>query len=635
MVLSMRPVAPFLYSFINICMAFGFFAVIALLPLPGWLGAAVRYGFGFWLLGFGVILFFAYKTGRSWLVAIPLLFICALSLSGLWTNASNEMQVLGGFLYFSDAAQYYADAVRLLEGLPFSAFSARHPLPTLFFGFLLWLMNGELQWALIILAVIGALSILIAANSLARAEGYLAASVLAVTLFLFYRRFTGLPNSEQLGLAFGCLSLAFMLHAAVKGNPKAGLVGLFLLGLGIAARPGAFLILFTTLLWLTNWVPIFHGKYLVNLCVGLVVLSMGVSLTFLCNFLLAESGTTAFSNYSYSLYGITRGGLGWELFSFEHPETLSLPSSQAEMIAFRESILVIKANPMLGLHGWLDSFLEYFAIGTNSIYGFVAGGETASFGNPESRSLRWVYLIIRLLFYLFSIVGIMTLWRGRANSVHSLLLWTALGAFIGLAFIPARDAGMMRIHAVSLPYLLCLPAKGLTSVFRGEAKLAPGFTDQRLRELLALVLVLSILVGLVLPFGHSSLPTGSKAMTNCDVDEVSMDIKINRGDHFHVLDDEWTGDAPFPNLRYSMFQERIRQFHQSAQVNDLIQIQPDKIFMIAVDIQTGQSAWLILPTTTEQLAGSTLRVCGEWNSGLLANGLGFLEAGSIYPFTSQ
>jgi hypothetical protein len=201
-------------------------------------------------------------------------------------------------------------------------------------GFWLWLVNGDLQWALLILAIIGALCIFVAASSLARIAGYLAASLLATALFLFYRRFIGLPNSEQLGLGLGCLALAFMLIAAVTENAKEGLVGLFLLGLGIAARPGTFLIPIAALLWFAAKLPMLGRKRLVNLGLGLVAVSMGIILTFLCNFLLAEKGSAAFSNYSYSLYGIARGGLGWEQFSIEHPGNLSMPPSQAEAIAF-------------------------------------------------------------------------------------------------------------------------------------------------------------------------------------------------------------------------------------------------------------------------------------------------------------
>jgi hypothetical protein len=57
--------------------------------------------------------------------------------------------------------------------------------------------------------------------------------------------------------------------------------------------------------------------------------------------------------------------------------------------------------------------------------------------------------------------------------------------------------------------------------------------------------------------------------------------------------------------------------------------------MIAIDLRTGQMAWLILPTIAEQLSGSTVEVCGKWKPGLLAKGLGFLEVERFYLLPSQ
>jgi hypothetical protein len=94
--------------------------------MPGWIGVSVRYGF---------------DSGPGWLG----LLLSGLSIRQYWVlhllwivvrwfvwlgKCVNELQVLSGFLFFSDAAQYYTDAVRLLEGFRFR-FQCRHPMSTL------------------------------------------------------------------------------------------------------------------------------------------------------------------------------------------------------------------------------------------------------------------------------------------------------------------------------------------------------------------------------------------------------------------------------------------------------------------------------------------------------------------------
>jgi hypothetical protein len=78
--------------------------------------------------------------------------------------------------------------------------------------------------------------------------------------------------------------------------------------------------------------------------------------------------------------------------------------------------------------------------------------------------------------------------------------------------------------------------------------------DHGCREYLAWALVLSILGMPAVLSGHSSIE--SNMMSDCNADEVSMVVRINHGDHLHVLEDEWMGNPPLSYLRYSAFGER-------------------------------------------------------------------------------
>jgi hypothetical protein len=627
----MRSVRLYLILAGSMCMAFALFAAIAWLPLPRWVGTTVRYGFGFWILGLGISLFLAYRSSRSWPAAVVLLFFGAVSVSGLWRNASNELQVLSGFLFFSDAAQYQADAMRLLAGFPISTFSARHPLSTLFLGTLLWLVDGNLQLALLFLAFGVSLCIYVAGDALARAAGPLAAAVLATGLFLYCRRFTGIPNTEQLGLAFGCLSLAFLFRAAER-HASSGLLGLFLLGLAVVTRPGTFLILLVCLIWVTRKSPLIPEKPFVSLCAGALAVSTGLVLTLLCNSLLADRRSIPFSNYSYSLYGIAAGNRGWEQFTYDHPNTPALPAGQAEAIAFQDAFLAFRANPLHGLQSWVQSFLEYFTAGAFSLYGFISGGEVASLGLPEPVALQPVYILIRLLLYVFTFLGLWKLWQKRSQPVFSLLFCAGVAVLLGLAFIPARDAGMMRVHAASLPYLLCLPSVGLALLLRLQERNVTmrGGGSYPLPVFVAGCLLLVLTAGFPL---FVSLPPNidlSQDDSACAPYETLVTVNVKQGSYLKVTD---TSDSA--HVSYSDFLNRVRGFYRADLLAGLAYIPPEALLMNYVDLRTSQLGWLILPLAGNVLPDGTVDVCGEWQPGLLAKGLGFLQADRVYLISSK
>jgi hypothetical protein len=628
-----RSLKPYLLLAGGTCMALALFAAMTLLPIPPWMGATLRYGFGFWVLGLCMLLFLAYRSPKIWPAAVLLLLLFALSLSGLWRNASNELQVLSGFLFFSDAAQYQADAMRLLAGFPISAFSARHPLSTLFLGTLLWLGDGNLQLALLFLGFIMSLCIYVAADALARVAGPLAAAVLATSLFLFCRRFTGIPNTEQLGLAFGCLSLVFLFRAA-EGHARSGLLGLVLLGLALVTRPGTFMILLVCLIWVTRRSPLFPEKPFVGLCARALAISLGLTLTLLCNSLLAEKGSIPFSNYSYSLYGIAAGNRGWEQFLSDYPDARVLPAGRLETFAFREAFLAFEANPLSGLQSWAQSFLEYFTIGARSLFGFISGGESSSLGLPEPAALQPVYFLIRLLLYAGTILGMWTLWQKRHQPVFSLLFWAGVAILLGLIFIPARDAGMMRVHAASLPYLLCLPSLSFASLFQKRYVTMAGGNPHQLPGILAgcLLLVLTASLPLFVLFPQNM--DLSDDTPTCALHETLVTVGVKQGSYLKVTDTAASA-YDFASVSYSDFLNRVHGFYRADLLAGLAHIPPEALLMTYVDLRTGQSGWLIIPRAGDVFPTGTVNVCGKWHSGLLAKGLGFLQADQVNLISSK
>jgi len=130
-------------------------------------------------------------------------------------------------------------------------------------------------------------------------------------LFLFYRRFIGTTLTENLGLSLGAVGLAVLWRGSRERQHARVLIGIFLLSLALNARAGAFFVLPLLVLW-GMW--LFRGRSRLSLRflvegIGVVLLAFAINLLLLK--VLAPEGSTAFSNFSYTFYGLVVGGKGW------------------------------------------------------------------------------------------------------------------------------------------------------------------------------------------------------------------------------------------------------------------------------------------------------------------------------------
>lgn len=104
------------------------FSLVCILPPLTQIGLWARYNLVITSLSAGRLLYAAFRIRPWW--GKPLKFslvmgLFALPLNGLWHSGASEPFIIAGLLPFSDAAGYYSDALRVVEGYGFSAFSAR------------------------------------------------------------------------------------------------------------------------------------------------------------------------------------------------------------------------------------------------------------------------------------------------------------------------------------------------------------------------------------------------------------------------------------------------------------------------------------------------------------------------------
>lgn len=610
------------------------YGLILWMPAPRSIGATVRHSFNIWLLIGGVILYLSFKWDRSangWLSLTSVAVLFGLGLSGLWSNAFSELQVAAGMLYFSDSSQYYFDAQRLLNGIPFSSFSARHPLPTLFTTLILLATGKNLQLTLAIMVFICSLCTALAGHKLKRIFGPLASAVFILSLFLFYRRFAGMLDSENLGLALGCLSFS-CLFSISDSRKTTSLVGMILLSLALAARPGAFLILPAALLWYIFYYSGSPHPKLTRTFLGLFALSSGFILSLLTNSLLAEPDSRMYSNLAYTLYGVSQGGKSWERFFQDYPEYSKQPAVIAEQEAYRQAVQAISKNPFTALQGLVRSILGYFSLGDQSLYGFLCGGEITAYNAPANTTSQQLYRIVRLTALLISAAGIWRIWKRRNHPALSLTLAVLMGWLLSLPILPPKDAGMMRIFAASIPYLLLLPICGL-DWFSHRINVRTGSDPVSLAEppvpaiheyaLSLLLLLLTFSTPFLIKIHWSTLEPVSYRST-CSGDQMSYLIELNPGSFITLIGDDSQETIRFPKVAYADYLESVSKFHRKEIGASLASLPPAILLMNAIHHPDGFSFWAVLPESTRSLVNHRIEICGRWHPGFERAGHGFL-----------
>ncbi len=250
----------------------------------------VRYGFTLFapiaLLLFYFIFSIKGFAGRL-LSFIAILSLFALGLSGLWASGQTEPQVIGGLLPNVDAAEYYYDALRLLNGSNFFDYSSRRPVFPSYLATLLWISGKNLQVTIGLMVLMAALCTWLAMTSLRKHFNPLVSAAFLILVYFYYRRYGGLVMSENLGFSLGLLSFALLISGSLEGKIKQILFSLFLLSYALNVRAGAFFILPLLIIGL---IQLFEIKaFWKTICVAIAVIAAG----FLINlFLFKTIGST-------------------------------------------------------------------------------------------------------------------------------------------------------------------------------------------------------------------------------------------------------------------------------------------------------------------------------------------------------
>lgn len=540
------------------------------------------------------------------LAAVAVLF--AMPLNGAWTTGISPGTFIGGLLPASDAGGYTHDARRLLAGLPMSSFSSRRPLFSGLLATLLWLSGGSLQAALALLVLGAACSAWVLGRAIGQSQGPLAAVATVALLLAYYRRFAPTLQTEQLGLPLGALAFAWLWRAAHLGCIRRASAGVGVLALALNARAGAFFVLPALVAWVASVAA--PGWRARARAAGLAALAVG--LAFAANFSVmrfAGSSNLPFGNYSLTLYGLAAGGAGWRQAELDHPELAAVGDEERNRRALALALERIRQRPGDLIRGCTRAVVELASLGRTGLACFLPGGRGG--------------LVVRVVFLLAVLAGLVRAWQQRQLPWARLLLLATGGFFASVPLVPPGDADEMRAYAATFPALATLAAVGVAfAVSRVGARLR--FLERLSRavsavsspaERLVLAPALTLAYTALAVFAPLLLvATGSPprcSASPCPAPQVSACLEGLPGSAVEIVADDSAPRSLPGRVRHEDFQRGLAFLPDRSLAVELGKLEPGTTLLDGRDLEHPEIAFIVLPTALRPPVGETRRVCGS------------------------
>ena len=567
----------------------------------------VRYGFTLFapiaLMLFYLIFSIKGFAGRL-LSFVAILSLFALGLSGLWASGQTEPQVIGGLLPNVDAAEYYYDALRLLNGSNFFDYSSRRPVFPSYLAALLWLSGKNLQVTIGLMVLVAALCTWLAMTGIRKQFSPLVSATFLILVYFYYRRYGGLVMSENLGFSLGLLSFALFISGSFEGKIKRILLALFLLSYALNVRAGAFFILPLLLIGLLQLQDVKTVWKTIGAALALIAAGFLINL-FLFRTLGSPTGTP-FSNFAHTFYGLAQGGKGWTQIYTDHPDILSFNESEISRRIYEYSLAAIRANPWNLVSGLIGQYGVFFNfINSNlSVFSFVHGENVV------------IYSLTQILLYFLSAIGLYHAIRWRKQPFYQLLLLSLAGTMLSVPFITA-DASYMRAYAASIAFLVILPALGLkeiTSRFPKLDKANVGVPAVQMQNHVAIMVILLIALPLIALLPRMLNHPENTSKRACPDGQENVVIEISAGSYLNIFPNEQFFLDWVPNLHESRFKKSYIS-SQLDYMRDEVRMLPARIKISnTIDLYSNEDLMLIFVNENLMNENGRLSICGIWSS---------------------
>lgn len=574
-------------------------------PTPRQFGLAFRYDFLQIMGPLALVVFLLFKlpdrVSRFLLLGV-ISAILVLPVAGLWASGQSEQYLLGGIIPFSDARFYFTDSHRLIEGTEFFTGAARRPLFTTLISSIQWMTGQNLYVTIAILTLILGYTIYFAVYEFRSREGAIAGTAFLVFLFCYARMLLGKTLSEFAGLPLGLLSLVFLLQGINRKQLRTVLAGLFLLSLGLNARAGAFFILPLIVLW-AGWYfresKLFHWRTFFMAC---LVVAMGFLINLAAFNIFSSAESAPFGNFSFTIYGLARGGQGWTQIFTDHPETWDMPTGEQSRYVYSLTLDIIRRKPMNLVNGIIKSYQTFFSL--DDYYGSIGW-----FGDSGLTGI-----IARIGYYLLMLAGLFFCVKDIKKPSRSFLLATFIGIALSIPFAPPIDSNRMRVYAATIPFFVAIPSIGLSSLISlipwkflksGESEPQSLLLPNALSGLL--VLMMTIIP--VIPFKLASPQPAPKLTCSAGLKPVSF--QILPGNHIQIVEQDAVPQEWVSVIREKTMATRIHNLPNWETYDLFSNVKPGQAIIVDLDLQTNNPMILIAEWEKVSSRQSVQTVCGR------------------------
>ncbi len=600
----------FLRTFLLILFTIGLFILILSLRIPtGFRPVIIQMRYGFTIpipLIFILISVILSKDGwgNTATLFILIIAIFAMALAGVWASGQTEGQVISGILPDADAAFYYYDGLRYINGFQFSFFGARRIFFPAFLGILLAITENSTQITLGIITFLLGVSCFYSTLAVWKRFGSIAASLFFVLVFSFARLSVGEMMSESLGLILGCFSFYFFLTYTSQKKTRFLFWASVSLVLGLITRAGPVGI-FPFLMG-----SIFLTKKNKKSMWKIISISLISIFSVIISFMsissnLSPEGSIPFANFAHSLFGIANGGTGWTSIYKAHPEIEALPEPELTKTIFAYAWSAIKANPLNLVKGIFSQYPQIINFPDHKGFFSFFGGENKA-----------IYYLVQIILFGLLFFAIYILIKKDEFKKYKFFLYGLLGILITVPLFPFSDFKEMRVYATVIPYLIIFPTIGLSAIldrspFAKTNRLPRENNDTLIPAFIttALLIWIMILPSLV----WRLVPNRDWHINNeCRPGDQGMIVKVNEGSYFGLLKESDLYLDWLPYFHESRFRKNLHNLPYKT-VEAFENVKAPSFITSTIDLQSGQAAILIFSDNEYLQQNNTLFICGYWN----------------------
>jgi hypothetical protein len=458
-----------------------------------------------------------------------------------WLTATYNGEMFGGLIPWSDAQGYYSGAHQLMITGHLSSWTTRRPLFGGFLSVLFSITGNNLQFSLIILAIINGLSVFLTSRVIQKVYGAGAAAVFVGICYWYYCSIAGKTMSEQIGLCFGSIGLAILIHGTQNNSLSKSAYGVFLLTVALNARAGAFFILPVIALWFgINFKNTLGWRK--PIAVGIAAIAIGMAGNLAMAKAVGSPDGAPFSNYSYTLYGLATGNTGWRQVLTDYPGV-------REDQVFDLAVQKIKESPSLFFIGILRSYQDFFT----TEYGLFSFLSLVNDKKNVGNQLLWVFTWIGL--------GLALLQPKKGQ--NGLILAGFLGILLSVSLVPPKDANSMRIYAATIPFTIYIastsvafPAQIIRKIETYTREPVEDWLSPKLLQSLSILLIAICFPGpLIVKLNSYQQKPNTPFL--CPSGNKEILFFTGHGSSVSLVDDQAINETYVPDIQISAFRNRI------------------------------------------------------------------------------